>query len=152
MATVKENRVNGKIFSYYFTCVVGRDSQGKQIRRYKTWKVPDGMTPSRAKKLAQREAKAWKAELRAELEAETTPTVQVQENEKIITLINFADYVKVVWLPNCIENGEYKPKTVSYYTDMSKNAVKYFSEQTMQEIDFIAIQKFLIYMRKDKPM
>ena len=150
MATVKEKRVNGKIFSYYFTCVLGRDSQGKQIRRYKTWKVPEGMTPSKAKKLAEREAKAWEAGLRAEFEAETTPVVQVQEKEKSVAQINFADYVKEVWIPICIENGEYKPKTVSYYTDMSKNAVKYFSEQSIQEIDFIAIQKFLIYMRKDK--
>ena len=104
------------------------------------------MTPSKAKKLAEREAKAWEAELRAE----SNPEVQVQEKKKVIASINFADYVKEVWLPICIENGEYKPKTVSYYTDMSKNAVKYFSEQAIQEIDFIAIQKFLIYMRKDK--
>ena len=38
MASVEEKRVNGKIFSYYFSCTLGRDSQGKQIRRYKTWK------------------------------------------------------------------------------------------------------------------
>lgn len=152
MASVEEKRVNGKIFSYYFSCTLGRDSQGRPIRRYKTWKVPEGMTPSKAKKLAEREAKAWGASLRAEFEADATPIVQVQEKEKGITPINFADYVKAVWLPICIENGEYKPKTVSYYTDMSKNVVKYFGEQTMQEIDFIAIQKFIIYMRKDKPM
>ena len=58
MATIKENRVNGKLISFKFTSCLGRDSQGKQIRRYKTWKVPEGITPSKAKKLAEREAKA----------------------------------------------------------------------------------------------
>ena len=145
MATIKEKRVNGKIFSYKFTCCLGRDAQGKQIRRCTTWQVPEGMTPSKAKKAAEREAAAWETDLRAEFEADTIPVVQAQEKAKVIASINFADYVKEVWLPICIENGEYKPKTVSYYTDMSKNAVKYFSEQSIQEIDFIAIQKFLSF-------
>ena len=150
MATIKENRVNGKLISFKFTSCLGRDAQGKQIRRYSTWKVPEGMTPSKAKKAAEREAAAWETDLRAEFEADTIPVVQAQEKAKVIDSINFAEYVKEAWLPICIENGDYKPKTVSYYTDMSKNAVKYFGEQSIQEIDFIAIQKFLIYMRKDK--
>ena len=108
MASFTEKRVNGKIIFYYFSCTLGRDAQGKQIRRYKTWKVPEGMTPSKAKKLAEREAKAWEASLRAEFETKTTPVVQVQEKEKVLTPINFAEYVKEVWLPLCIENGEYK--------------------------------------------
>ena len=93
MASLEEKRVNGKIFSYYFSCTLGRDSQGKQIRRYKTWKVPEGMTPSKAKKLAEREAKAWEAELRAEFEAETAPVIQVQEKEKVISIKHRPDCI-----------------------------------------------------------
>ena len=43
MATIKENRKNGKVVSYYFTVCLGRDSQGKQIRHYTTWTPPKGM-------------------------------------------------------------------------------------------------------------
>ena len=32
MATIQENRKNGKLVSYKFTACVGRDANGKQIR------------------------------------------------------------------------------------------------------------------------
>lgn len=35
MATIQENRKNGKLVSYKFTACVGRDANGKQIRYYR---------------------------------------------------------------------------------------------------------------------
>lgn len=117
MATIKENRVNGKLISFKFTSCLGRDAQGKQIRRYTTWKVPEGMTPSKAKKLAEREAKAWEASLRAELMEEEKTTVEVQKKKEAATQTNFLEYVREIWFPLCIESGEYKPKTSKPYNE-----------------------------------
>ena len=54
MAAIRENKKNGKIVSYRFTTCLERDARGKQIRRYTTWTPPEGLTPSKAKKAAER--------------------------------------------------------------------------------------------------
>ena len=48
MATIQKNRKNGKILSYKFRVCLGRTDTGRQIMRYATWTIPDGMTPSKA--------------------------------------------------------------------------------------------------------
>lgn len=40
MASIREKKQNGKVISYQFTCCLGRDGQGKQIRRYGYWTPP----------------------------------------------------------------------------------------------------------------
>ena len=52
MATIQENRKNGKLVSYKFTACVGRDAAGKQIRYYRTWTPPREYAPARARKCA----------------------------------------------------------------------------------------------------
>lgn len=64
MAAIRENKKNGKIISYRFTLCLERDAQGKQIRRYTTWTPPEGLTPAKAKKAAERAADAWEDETR----------------------------------------------------------------------------------------
>ena len=34
MATIRENRKNGKVVSYRFTACLERDARGKQVRKY----------------------------------------------------------------------------------------------------------------------
>ncbi len=57
---------NGKIVAYKFKSCVGRTDDGKQILRYATWHVPDGLIPSRARKAAERAAAQWEKEARTE--------------------------------------------------------------------------------------
>lgn len=108
MATIKEKRVNGKIFSYKFTCYLGRDAQGKQIRRCTTWQAPEGMTPSKAKKAAEREAAAWEADLRRELGFDEKNSGQLTEDERFLEQIEISQFIREVWFPLSIENGDYK--------------------------------------------
>ena len=54
MATIREVKKKGKIISYCFTVSLGRDEQGKQIRKNLTWKPTEGMTPAKARKAAER--------------------------------------------------------------------------------------------------
>lgn len=59
MATIIQNRKDGKVVSYKFKACVGRDEFGKQMFKCCTWKVPEGLAPSKAEKAAQRAAAAW---------------------------------------------------------------------------------------------
>ena len=64
MATVSENKKNGKTVSYRFIVCIGRDAQKKQIRRFKTWTPPEGVSSAKARKAAERAADAWEQERR----------------------------------------------------------------------------------------
>ena len=66
MASITQNKKDGKIVSYKFRACVGRDEFGKQIFRCSTWKAPDGMTPSRAEKAAQKAAADWERQVKDE--------------------------------------------------------------------------------------
>lgn len=149
MATIKEKRVNEKIFSYKFTCCLGRDAQGKQIRRCTTWQVPEGMTPSKAKKAAERQSAAWEVDLRRELGFDEKSSGQLTEEERFLEQIEMSQFIREVWFPLSIENGDYKPKTISFYHDTAKNIADFFEGYSLQGVGFIAIQKFLIHLRKD---
>ena len=62
MANIK--RIEGKTgVSYKITVTRGRDSSGKQIRHYKTWVPPVGMSEKRAEKEALRLAVQFEEEI-----------------------------------------------------------------------------------------
>ena len=66
MAAIIQNKKDGKVVSYKFKACVGRDELGKQVFKCSTWKVPDGMTPSKAEKAAQRAAATWEHQVKEE--------------------------------------------------------------------------------------
>ena len=70
MANIRENKRNGKVVSYRFTACLEWDAQGKQVRRYTTWEILDGLTSAKAKKAAERAADAWEQSVRAEYQKE----------------------------------------------------------------------------------
>lgn len=72
MATIQENRKNGKLVSYKFTACVGRDANGKQIRYYRTWTPPREYAPAKARKCAQLEAAQWEQAILGHTNASTT--------------------------------------------------------------------------------
>ena len=68
MAKTEQRKVDTGIVqrgnTYRFTVCMGYDVNGKQIRKYKTWIVPKGLTPAKAKKQAQVEAELWERSLK----------------------------------------------------------------------------------------
>lgn len=150
MASIKENKKGSKILSYQFTVCLGRDIQGKQIRRYSTWTPPEGLTPARAKKAAERAADAWEEIMRAEYEKDLQRPERVMTKELVNSKMPFSSFVYDVWFPLRINNGENKPKTVSYYSDTAKNIVAYFNGISIQNIGSTDIQKFFNYLHTEK--
>ena len=68
MASIKEKKKNNKIISYKFICYLGRDGKGNQIRRCTTWHAPEGLSPTKERKVAEKAADAWEEEVRKEYE------------------------------------------------------------------------------------
>ena len=75
MASITQNKKNGKVISYKFKTCVGRDEFGKQIFRCTTWKAPEGLISSRAEKAAQKVATEWEQKARAELTLQTSSLI-----------------------------------------------------------------------------
>ena len=149
MASIREKKQNGKVISYQFTCCLGRDGQGKQIRRYGYWTPPQEMTPAKARRAAQKAAEEWEQTERQEYAKDLASPERVKIKELVQTKMDFSAFVSEVWFPIRIGNGEFKAKTVSFYLDTTKNIKKYFQGYLISNIDSIAIQKFLIYLRND---
>ena len=66
MASLIEVFKDGRIVSYRFSCCVGRDERGKQLRRSMTWNPPDGLRQSRMRAAAERAAAEWETSVRDE--------------------------------------------------------------------------------------
>ena len=135
------SREKRKIFLYRFTACLGKDEKGRQIRRYRTWQVPQGLSPVRAERAAQRAADEWEKSLKIDpSEAEIPPAVHS---------CDFADFVNEVWLPLRIQNGTNKPVTVTFHRNNAKRLTEYFKGRSMQKITAIDIQRYLTYLRTE---
>lgn len=160
MASLIEVFKDGRIVSYRFSCCVGRDRNGKQLRRSMTWHPPDGLRQSRMRAAAERAAADWeeaaRAEYAAELERMSRPEpgyIPPEERRD-----DFCEYVNNVWYKLYICNGDRKRSTETYYKDISKYITGYFHGAILQEITPIQIQEYLQdlrdthYKKKKKPL
>lgn len=151
MAHIRANTKNGKIVSYRFTVCLGRDCNGKQIRKYTTWPIPPDTSTAKAKKAAERAADIWEQELMNEyhkkLEAESAGKAYQIPAEKRHD--DFVSFVNDVWFPLQVRDGKHKPKTIAFYESMTKLLLPCFSGSTLQGIGSLDIQRCLTYLRTE---
>ena len=151
MANIRENQKNGKTVSYRFIACMERDICGKQIRRYTTWTPPQGLSPSKERKAAERAADIWEQETKAEYQKQK----EAEELGKAYTLPpdkrkdDFVSFVNDIWLPLQVRGGNNKPTTVAFYQHMVNIITTYFNGAVLQQISPIDIQKYLTYLRTD---
>ena len=105
MASIIPNSKDGKIVSYKFKSCVGRDDCGKQVFRCMTWKIPAGLSLSKAAKAAEKAAAAWEQEAKAEYEKDLLDAERARQREIAKCKTDFVYFVKKVWFPICIEDG-----------------------------------------------
>lgn len=148
MASIRENKKNGKVISYRFISCLGRDENGKQIRKYTTWAPPNELTPARAKKAATAAAAAWELELRSGIPKEEPRVVVPKEDVREDDFVTFVDEV---WFPLQVKGNNRKPKTIAFYEHTKKIVASYFAGKHLQEIRGMDIQKFLNYLRTEYP-
>lgn len=145
MATVEENRKNGRIVSYSFTACLGRDEKGKQIRRYTTWKLPKGIGQAKAPKEAQKQAALWEQGLKEEAQHKPTPV----ESMAVERADDFVEFIEKVWFPLQVSGNNRKAKTVQFYDATTKIIKAYFSGCVLQSISSMEIEKYLVYLRTE---
>ena len=150
MASIRANRKKGKIISYRFTACVERDAAGRQVRKYLTWTPPDGLTPAKAKKMAEREAEKWEEEIRAEYQEEKA-SGQMYSLPPEKRHDDFCGFINEIWLPLQIRNGNYKPTTITFYENMVKPINSYFHGAVLQEINPIQILSHVSIARTLSP-
>ena len=150
MAAITPKLKNGKVGSYRIRACVGRDEKGKQMFRCMTWKVPDGMPPSKAEKAVQKAAAQWEKTARQEYEEENADPqkAKLREIERLKT--DFVSFALEEWFPVCVNNGEKKPTTVVFYRRNLPHIVEFFEGKMLQGIRATDIQKFLIFLRTEK--
>ncbi len=150
MASIKENVGKKGHISYRFTAYLGRDSSGKQIIKTKTWHPPSGLSPTKARKAAEKEASRWESELLEEPQQIAPSTVPLSPAPVSPSRSDdFVSFMNDVWFPLAIEGSDRKPKTVYAYKSYLTIESKYFKGKTIQEITSIDIQQFLRYLRKE---
>ena len=130
MASIRENRKDGKLISYTFTACFGRDKQGKQIRRYTTWTPPKGMGATKARKEAEKQAILWEQSLQEEVEQQPTVVQRTIDERQD----DFVEFIEKVWFPLQVSGNDRKAKTVAFYTSTTKIIKKYFTGRVLQEI------------------
>ena len=150
MAYIRAKKKNEKIVSYEFSCFMGRDGKGKQIRRSITWHVPKELSQSKAEKAARKAAELWEEEVRAEYEKDLQNPKRTAIKEVANEKTRFEDFVNDIWFPICIDNGEHKISTISFYRQTVDSVISYFSGYSLQGMNVFAIKKFFVFLKKEK--
>lgn len=145
MATIQEKIKGGKIVSFKIKVCLGRDSNGKQIFKCKTWYPPAELTKSKSKKEAERVAILWEKEIKeAFLLEQQSPSKPEAKKE-----YTFEELVNEVWIPLCVRDGSHRPSTVAMYTNILKLILPYFKDNLIQEITSLQLSQYLGWLRTD---
>lgn len=147
MATIIENKKDGKVVSYKFRAYLGKQQGGKQVAKYHTWQVPNGLTPAKARKAAEKAAAEWEKEARFEYERDVKEPERAAIREIENQRTDFVGFVDGLFFPVCLYDGNHKQTTITYYESLSKGIKTYFKGYTLQTIAPIDIKKYLIYLQ-----
>jgi len=150
MATIRENKSKGKVISYQFILFLGRDEQGKQMRKYLTWTPPDGLTPAKQRRAAEQAAKQWEKRIREDPGDKQEETKNAEYTAAPERKDDFVSFVNDTWFALFICNGDRKETTTVFYADIASYITKYFAGAVLQEITPIQIQAYLKFLRTDR--
>ena len=150
MATIRENKSKGKVVSYQFILFLGRDEQGKQMRKYLTWTPPDGLTPAKQRRAAEQAAKQWEKRIREDPRDKQEETKNAEYTAAPERKDDFVSFVNDTWFALFICNGDRKETTTVFYADIASYITKYFAGAVLQEITPIQIQAYLKFLRTDR--
>lgn len=149
MATVIQNKKDGKTVSYKFRAYLGRNELGEQITKYTTWHAPENLTPTKAQRAAEKAAAEWEKEIRDEYEKDLKNPERIREREIAKTRTEFSKFALESWFPVCVNDGEHKHTTVDFYRHTTNRVAEYFRGKAIQSITPLDIQKYLIYLRTE---
>lgn len=137
---------DGKVAGYQLAAYLGKDANGKQIRRYKAWKPPQGTRRSRVESLAQLEADKWEISLKKAIQQEDCLQPACQP---VPEKIDFKAFVYDTWLPIQVRGKNKKPKTIAFYEHLSAMITEYFKGKALQDITALDLERYISYLMTD---
>jgi len=137
MASIIEKKNEKEVVTFQFRTCVGREENGKQIIKSKTWYAAPELSLAKARKMAQVEAGLWEKEVREEF------------NSQDVRTYLFEEFVNEVWYPS-IADGTRKHTTVNYYTTMLKVIVPYYNPLHLHNVNERDITSFLQWLRNTR--
>ena len=151
MASTYPNEKNGKILSYKFKVMLGRNAQKKQITKCTTWTPPDSLPPAKLKRAVQQAAEKWEQEVKEEFQKQREAALCGYDYhlppEKRHD--DFVAFVNELWLPLHICGRDCKPTSIAFYKNIAKVITSYFNGSILQQITPMQIQKYLLQLRND---
>lgn len=142
MASIYPKVKNGKIVSFKFKAFLGRDENGKQIIRCKTWTPPKAMSEAKLTALAEKQAAVWESEAAQALKAENK---RISPSE-----ITFGDFVEKIWFPSQMNEKNHRRSTINFHASLLKIILPYFGENRLCYIESCDVEKYLDYLKNTK--
>ena len=150
MASIYPNSKDGKIISVKFKACLGRDENGKQLFKCKTWTPPKPMSDSKILTLAEKEAILWEASA-------------VEEHETLLTKlekpnITFQKFVESVWLPYQESQGAYRATTTAFYSYILQVLLPFLGDIKLVDLTHHHVKRYLEYLvntyktKQNKPL
>ena len=146
MAYIQEKLKGKKIVSFKIKACVGREADGTQIFKCKTWYPPAELTPAKARKEAQKVAVLWEDEARQAYLKEQKENVVAGGLSRSYT---FDAFVNEVWLPLCVRDGSHRPSTIAMYTNILKVIMPRFEGTPLSDISGVHISQYIRWLRND---
>ena len=139
MASIYPNRKNGKIVSFKIKVYLGRDENGKQIFKCRTWKPEKELTEKRLIQQAEKQAVIWEKEMSAEYELEKLLVAP----EKIL----LSDFIEKMWFPKEVDNNDHRPSTIEFKRYMIITIIENLGEMRLKDIDSKKLENYLDYLK-----
>ncbi len=139
MASIYPNRKNGKLVSFKFKVFLGRDEQGKQIFKCKTWSPKAISSESKITAQAQKEAIIWERQIAEEYQKSMQAFSPAE--------ITLSDFVEKHWLPSQMNNKEHRASTVAFHTYLLKIILNYLGKYKLKYITSTNIEEYLDYLK-----
>lgn len=147
MATIIENKKDGKLVSFKIRVYLGKEEFGKQIAKYTTWHIPKDLTDLKAKKAVKKYAYEWEKQVKEEYQNSLNNPEYKKELQISKERTEFSSFVLDTWYPTFVCDGVHKPTTIDFYYHISNKIAFYFKGKALQSITNIDIQKYLVYLR-----
>lgn len=140
MASIYPNYKDGKVVSFKIKAFLGRDENGRQITKCKTWTLPKPMPETKATALVRKEAAVWEHEITEEYEKSL--------KEPSLPELSFDEYVEDIWIPSHLTEEEYRPTTIAFHTYLLKNIKPYFEGMSLDKISQKIVEQYIAYLKK----
>ena len=159
MASISVKKdAKGKVVAYKATVSLGRGPDGKQVRKYRVFTPPDGLTKAKALGVVKFWAAEWEQQLRAEAEAQKTgeaaevPTPEEKPDIQggINRNITLKDFVENHWLADHVKDGKHRPKSVGFYEHTSGLVTDYFGgKKLLKNVTPEDVKRFGAWLTSD---